>query len=86
MALLRRGLEMIDKLTTLETLIADAKKRPAMTEEEWAAQRASFVRGEIGMGSDRDEANYRKAMTDGDRAEMERLNQEAQERVRRAFR
>jgi len=32
-----------------------------MTEADKAAQRESFVRGQIGFGSDRDEANYRVA-------------------------
>jgi hypothetical protein len=77
---------MIEKPTTLETLIAEAKARPPMTEAEWAAQRASFARAEVGFGSDRDEAHYRRAVASGDREEIARLNQEAEDRVKRAFR
>lgn len=43
---------------TLRELI-DLNRGHTMTEEEWIAQRGSFVRGQIGMGSDRDEAEYR---------------------------
>ena len=34
---------------------------PPMTDAELADQRASWVRGEMGMGSDADEAAYRAA-------------------------
>lgn len=77
---------MIDKdKSPLEAAVA-AMKGQKMTDAELAAQRASFVRGEVGMGSDRDEAAYRAAVRSGDRAEMRRLDQEAEERVKRAFR
>ena len=77
---------MIDKDSTLKQLIADAKTRGPTTEAELAARRASFVRGEIGIGSDRDEAAYRDAFRRGDKAEMARLVQASEERVKRAFR
>lgn len=70
----------------LEAVVAAARFRLSMTEEEWAAQKASFVRGEIGMGSDRDEANYRKALFSGDKIRLQELDQEAEDRVKRAFR
>jgi hypothetical protein len=78
---------MIDpKHKTLEELIVEGKARGPMSEEEWAAQRASFVRGEISTGSDRDEAAYREAVRSGDTATKARLDREAEERVKRAFR
>ena len=72
--------------TGLEALIAEAKARGPMTEEEWAARRASFARAEVGFGTDRDEAHYRKAAASGNPEEIARLNQEAEDRVKRAFR
>ena len=49
----------------LERLIAEAKTHyESMTPEEqdamWKAQRESWVRGEMGIGSDADEAEYRR--------------------------
>ena len=70
----------------LEALMAAQRAAKPMTDAEWAAQKASFVRGEVGMGSDRDEAAYRAALASGDRATISRLNQEAEDRVKRAFR
>lgn len=77
---------MIDKdKSSLEEMVAALKgQRPS--EAELAAQRASFARGEIGMGSDRDEAAYRAAVRSGDEAEQQRLDREAEDRVKRAFR
>lgn len=43
---------------TVRELI-DLNRGHTMSDEEWIAQRDSFVRGQIGMGSDRDEAEYR---------------------------
>ena len=63
--------------------VAAAKAKGPMTDAERAAQRASFARGEIGMGSDRDEAEYRAAARSGDRGAMSRLDGEAAGRVRR---
>lgn len=71
---------------TLEALMAASKTREPMTDAELAAQKASFVRGEIGMGSDRDETAYRAAAARGDRSTMARMDQEAEDRVKRAFR
>lgn len=54
-----------------------------MTPEEIAAQRTSFVRAEVGFGSDSDEAAYRAAVASGDRATVERLDREAELRMTR---
>lgn len=43
----------------LEILIDKARHRPPMDQSERDAQRESWARGEIGMGSDADEARYR---------------------------
>lgn len=78
---------MIDRdKSPLEALVAASKARGPMTEAERAAQQASWARGEVGMGSDRDEAEYRAAVRSGDRAAQRRLDQEAEDRVKRAFR
>lgn len=66
----------------LDEAIAAAKARGPATEAELAAQRASFVRGQVGMGSDRDEAEYRAAARSGDRETMDRLDAESQARVK----
>ena len=71
---------------TLDSLMAASKARKPMTESELAAQKASYARGEVGMGSDRDEAAYRAAAARGDRSTMARMDQEAEDRVKRAFR
>lgn len=39
-------------------------KTYTMTESELRAQRASWVRGEMGIGSDRDEAEYRRKLAE----------------------
>jgi glutamyl/glutaminyl-tRNA synthetase len=46
-------------------------------------QAESFVRAEAGFGSDADEAEYAKALHDGDTEKLARLNAEAAERVLR---
>jgi len=53
------------------------------TEAELAAQRHNFVRGEIGMGGDRDEAAYRAAVERGDGPEIARLDAAAAARMAR---
>lgn len=45
----------------LERLLEKARNH-ALTEEEIRAQRASWVRGEMGLGTDRDEAEARAAV------------------------
>lgn len=55
----------------LEALLDKARNAPRMTDDEWRAQRESFVRGQIAMGSDREEAKMREDY----RAEQEFLNQ-----------
>jgi glutamyl/glutaminyl-tRNA synthetase len=47
-------------------------------------QAESFVRAEAGFGSDADEAEYAKALRDGDTEKLARLNAESAERVLRA--
>lgn len=44
----------------LEKLIEDARARGPMTDEELRAQRQSWVRGEMALGLDRDEVDWRK--------------------------
>ncbi len=70
-------------MTDLERLIKAARERGPMTEAELKAQRESFVRAEVGMGSDRDEAAFRAAMDRGDKAEMARLEAEGLARMDR---
>ena len=53
--------------------------RPA-TEEELRAQRRSWILGEASFGSDKDEALYRAALSRDDKAEMARLDAEAEKR------
>lgn len=55
----------------LKELLAEAQARvdampPAEREEMYRQQRESYVRGEMGMGSDADEAEYRRRMTAGE--------------------
>lgn len=87
----------------IDKMLKAAKKRmAAMTEAEREQmlyeQRKSFVRGELGFGSDEDERQYRTAVHNkqtaletGDIAaaeaadiEIRRLDQEALERIQRA--
>lgn len=50
---------MIDIKADAELLnLLEASRHHIMTSEEKAAQRESWVRGEMGMGSDADEAEY----------------------------
>jgi hypothetical protein len=58
---------------------ATQEERDKMIED----QRRSFVRGQMGMGSDRDEAEYAQALRDGDVERLKRLDQEAAERAAR---
>ena len=48
---------------------------------EWAAQRASWVRAEVEMGSDADEAAFREAMADGDTEAQAALIQKGKDRL-----
>lgn len=57
-----------------------------MTVEEAKAQRKGYVLAEAAFGSDRDEANYRRALELEDKEELLRLDREASERVKRAER
>ena len=68
---------------TLDALLAEARARAPLTPAEIARQRASWVRGEMGMGDDADEAAYRAALVAGDTETLARLEREAEARVRR---
>lgn len=70
----------------LQRLIRESIARVnAMTPEERmlmiAEQRKSFVRGQIGMGSDADEAAYAAALEAGDTETLARLDAESQARM-----
>lgn len=68
-------------MNKLEKLIARARELPPMTEVELKAQRDSWVRGEIGFGSDADESAYREALATGDAEALARLKTEAENRM-----
>jgi len=55
------------------------KDRLDMLEE----QKRSWVRGEMGIGSDADEAEYRRALRENDKLALAVLDGEAQKRMRR---
>lgn len=55
------------------------------TDAELRAQRRSYVAGEAALGSDADEAAYRSALDRGDKAEIARLDAEAEKRRQRAI-
>lgn len=78
---------MNDKLSRLieEAKASVAAMTPAERAAMWAEQRRSFVRAEAGFGSDRDEAAYRDAVGRCDKAEIARLDREADERVAAAL-
>jgi hypothetical protein len=72
----------------LETLLARAKEAwETMTETQRRdmldEQRRSWARGEAGMGSDRDEAEYVKALVERDVERLKQLDREAAERAAR---
>ncbi len=65
-------------MTTLSDLIARDRAAyeamtPAEREETRRHQRESWVRGEVGFGSDADEAAYRVALELGDKEMLARL-------------
>lgn len=71
---------------TLEQLLAESKATwDSMTSAQRAnmleAQRKSWARGEAGMGSDKDEVEYAKALREGDKKTLARLEAESQERM-----
>lgn len=75
-----------EKVDGISCLLAEAKARvDAMSPEERAAmlarQRESFVRAEIGFGSDADEAEYRAALESGDPAEIDRVKRKEEARL-----
>lgn len=61
--------------------LIEAAKARKMTPEERDAQCRSFVRGQLGFGSDADEAAYRDALAKGDTPALARLEAEAQARM-----
>lgn len=65
----------------LDALLEQAKAHRPMTPEDIEAQRQSWVRGEMGMGSDADEAAYRAALEAGDTDTLNRLDLESEQRV-----
>jgi hypothetical protein len=73
---------------SLTQMLEQAKKWWASASEEerermLAEQRRSWVRGEMGMGSDRDEAERARALADEDVEKLRRLDREAAERAAR---
>ena len=65
----------------LARLLAKARARGPMGKAEREAQRRSYVRAEMGFGSDADEAAMRAAVARGDKAEIARLEREAEARM-----
>ena len=65
----------------IKELIAKARVAGPMTRAEVEAQRRSFVRAEIGLGSDADEIAYRSALASGDQEALAKLNKEAEARM-----
>jgi hypothetical protein len=74
-----------EKLATLLAKAAEeyAKMTPAQRDAMHEQQRLSWARGEAGMGSDADEAAYRRALRDGDRGTLTRLEDESKKRMER---
>lgn len=73
----------------LISLLHEAQARyEAMTPEQRAAmhkaQRRSYVIGEMGMGSDEDEAAFRAALEANDHPALARLSAEAEARMEQA--
>lgn len=70
----------LGRTPTLAELLPLATKHN-MSPEELRAQRDSYVRAEMGFGSDADEAAYRAALFAGDKAELDRLEAASQARM-----
>jgi hypothetical protein len=71
-----------DLLAKLEDAVARYKAMtPAEKEAMHEAQRNSWIRGELGMGSDADEAAYTHALARNDFKRLAELNAEADARV-----
>lgn len=70
----------LDKLVA-ESIEAVKRMSPEERARMHRKQRASWVRGEIGMGSDADEAAYSRALAEDDQATLARLEAAAKERV-----
>lgn len=64
--------------------LIEAARSHKMTPEELEAQRRSWVRGELGLGSDADEAAYTKALSEGDTDTIARLKAEGEARIEAA--
>lgn len=69
------------KRDNLARLLAEARARGPISRAELEAQRRSYVRAEAGFGSDADERAMRDAMARGDKAEIKRLDMEAEARM-----
>lgn len=70
--------------TTDPELLDRLRNLPPATPEQIAAQRRSWVVGEMGMGSDADEAEYASACAAGDAEWIARCDAKAQARMVRA--
>ena len=65
----------------LSRLVEQVRELGPMTDAEIEVQRRSFVRAELGFGSDADERSYMAAIKAGDAVAIERLDAEAAERM-----
>ena len=76
---------MTDQLNLAALIAASVARYKAMTQEERRAhdlaQKESFVRAEVGFGSDADEAAYRDAYRSGDTETLRRLQAEETARL-----
>lgn len=73
----RPALERMLELSRKWWASASEEEKEKMLEE----QRRSWARGEMGMGSDRDEAEYRQALRDEDVEKLKQLDREAARRA-----
>lgn len=71
----------LDRLLA-ESKAAVAAMTPEQRREMMEAQRRSWARGEVGIGSDADEAAYSQALRDGDQEAVARLQAESDARVK----
>lgn len=64
----------------LSELLAKAAQTP-MTPEMYEAQKQSFIRAEIGFGSDKDEQGYAAALLSGDQKRINRAKEKERRRI-----
>lgn len=74
---------MSDDLDDLLAAARDAMSKMTSDERQamFDAQRKSYVRAEMGFGSDADESDYRNALTSGDEVGIAECECKAQERA-----